>query len=45
MDGHDKRLALDMRRLKDEIQTRGLNVVIPSAHHGPVAANTGDEEW
>src|SRR5437764_14993783 len=34
-----------MRCLKDEIQTRGLNIVIPSAHHGPVAANTGHEEW
>src|SRR5438309_11993582 len=45
VDGHDKRLALNMRRLKDEIQARGLNIVISSAHHGPVAANTGDEEW
>jgi len=45
MDGHDKRLALDMGGLKDAIQARGLNVVIPSAHHGPVATNTRDEEW
>src|SRR5919198_445417 len=40
-----KDLALDMPCLKDEIQARGLNIVIPSAHHGPVAANTGHKEW
>jgi len=36
-----KCLVLDMRGQKDKIQARGLNVVIPSAHHGPVATNTG----
>src|SRR6266702_5108267 len=45
MDGWWKYLVLDMRCLKDEIQARGLNIVIPSAHHGPVATNTSDEEW
>src|SRR2546422_727766 len=34
-----------MRCLKDEIQSRGLNVVIPPTDHGPVAANTGHKEW
>jgi hypothetical protein len=28
MDGQAKRFVLDMRRLKDEIQARGLNLII-----------------
>jgi hypothetical protein len=39
-----KDLILEMPCLKDEIQTRRWNVVISSAHHGPVATNTGHEE-
>src|SRR2546429_8919483 len=45
MNGGMKLPVLDMRFIKDEIQARGLNIVIPSAHHGPVASNTGHEEW
>jgi hypothetical protein len=45
MDRGWKDLAFEMPCLKDEIQARGLNIVIPSAHHGPVATNTGDEKW
>ena len=41
MDGQEKRLVLKERRLNDKIQASGLNVVIPPAHHGPIAANTG----
>src|SRR5262245_8696189 len=45
MDRGWKDLTLEMPCLKDEIQACSLNVVIPSAHHRPVATNTGDEEW
>jgi hypothetical protein len=44
MNGGWKDLVLEMPGLKDEIQARSLNVVISSAHHRPVAANTGDKE-
>jgi hypothetical protein len=44
MDRGWKDLALDMPGLKDKIQARRWNVVIPSTHHGPVTTNTGDEE-
>src|SRR5438093_2894015 len=40
-----KDLVLEMPGLKDEIQARGRNIVIPSAHHRPVATNTRDEKW
>jgi hypothetical protein len=45
MDGHEKRLALDTRRLKDAIRACSLNAVIPSAHSGPVATDIRDEEY
>src|SRR5262245_16056294 len=45
MDGEWKYLALEMPCLKDEIQARGRNIVISSAHHRPVATNTGHKEW
>src|SRR5262245_3146352 len=45
MNRRKKRLVFNMRRLKDEIQACGLNIVIPSAYHGPVATNTRDEDW
>src|SRR5262245_61218211 len=48
---HDKHMArgwkyltLEMPCFKDEIQACSLNVVIPSAHHRPVATNAGHEE-
>jgi len=45
MHGQGKRLVLNMRRLNDKIQARGVNLVIPPTHHGTMAANTGHEEW
>src|SRR5262245_47803497 len=45
MDGGWKRLALEMPCLKNEIQARGLNVIISPTHHRPVAASTGHKEW
>jgi hypothetical protein len=45
MNGGWKDLAFEMPCLKDEIQARGRNIVIASAHHGPIATNTGHEKW